>query len=144
MPTDTASRSIEVAAPLDRVLTTLRDVGSQARWVPEIRESEVLSRNTDGSPATARFRASTPVGTDEYTLAYQHRGDGLSWSLVEGKLQSAQDARYDLRQLDDDHTEVSFDLRITHGLPLPGFVRRRVLAGLVLSTLTGLKTHIEG
>jgi len=144
LPTDTATRSIEVGAPLDRVLATLRDVGSQVQWVPEIRESEVLSRNTDGSPATARFRASTPVGTDEYTLAYQHRDDGLSWSLVQGRLQSGQDARYDVRRLDDDRTEVSFDLRITHGLPLPGFVRRRVVTGLVMSTLKGLKKHLEG
>ena len=92
---------------------------------------------------TARFRASTPVGKDDYTLAYHHHRDGISWSLVEGRLQSAQDGRYRLRRLGKSRTAVTFELCITHGLPLPGFIRRRVITGLVNSTLGGLKGYVE-
>ena len=46
---------------------------------------------------TAHFAASTPVGTDEYTLAYTHRADGMDWTLVQGKLQTGQDGAYTVR-----------------------------------------------
>lgn len=143
MPTDTASQTIEIEAPYDRVLATVRDVQTQPEWVPEVLEVEVLEKNEDGTPASARFRASSPVGKDAYTLAFQHRPDGMSWSLVEGRLQSGQDARYDLRRLGKSRTAVTFELRISHGLPLPGFIRRRVIAGLVNNNLTGLKGYLE-
>jgi hypothetical protein len=143
MPTDIASRTTEVPAGLARVLSQLRDVESQTRWVPQIREAELLESNPDGTPLTARFRASTPVGSDAYTLTYRHRPDGMDWSLVEGRLQSAQDGRYDLRELSPRRTAVTFELRITHGLPLPGFIRRSVLDGLVRDTLTGLRDDLS-
>lgn len=143
MPTDTAAATITIAAPYAEVLTTIRAVGGQATWVPEIREADVLTTYADGSPETARFAASTPVGTDHYTLGYEHADDGMTWHLVEGKLQTAQDATYTLRALDAEHTEVTFDLRISHNLPLPGFVRGRVIKALVANTVGGLKKHLE-
>jgi hypothetical protein len=143
MPTDAAIETIEIDSPYDRVLAVVRDVESQPHWVPEILEAEVLERNEDSTAATARFRATTPVGKDEYTLAYEHRRDGMSWSLVEGRLQSGQDARYDLRRLGKNRTAVTFDLRITHGLPLPGFLRRKVIQGLVHGTLAGLDEYTK-
>jgi uncharacterized membrane protein len=143
VPVDTAHRTVEVDAPFDRVLETIRDVRTQPSWVREIRTADVLTTNEDGTPATAHFTAGTPVGTDEYTLAYAHRPDGMSWRLVEGRLQTGQDASYLLRPLDADRTEVSYELTISHNLPLPGFVRRKVINGLVASTLGGLKAYLE-
>jgi hypothetical protein len=143
VPTDSATQTIDVEASLDRVLTTIRDVQAQPSWVREVRTADVLEKNPDGTPASARFTAGTPVGTDEYTLAYAHRPDGMSWSLVKGRLQTGQDASYTLRSLERDRTEVTFDLRISHNLPLPGFVRRKVIKDLVRSTLTGLKAYVE-
>ncbi|HET8615499.1 MAG TPA: SRPBCC family protein [Actinomycetales bacterium] len=141
MPTDTASQTIEVPVGLRRVLTTLRDVGSQAQWVPEIRESEVLEED-DGLPVTARFTAATPVGSDEYVLRYAHSDDGLSWSMVSGRLQTGQEGRYTLEPLGRSTTRVTFELTIHHHLPLPGFVRGRVVRGLVSSTLGGLTERL--
>jgi uncharacterized membrane protein len=143
MPTDHAAETVVVAAPMKRVLTTIRDVGSQPEWVKEILEVEVLERYPDGMPATAHFSATAPVGKDEYTLAFEHADDGMSWSLVKGRLQTGQDATYTLRSLGRSSTEVTFDLTIHHNLPLPGFLRGRVIRGLVHSNITGLKEHVE-
>ena len=143
MPTDHAAETVVVAAPLKRVLTTIRDVGSQPEWVKEILEVEVLEKYPDGTPATAHFSATAPVGKDEYTLAFQHAADGMSWSLVKGRLQTGQDATYTLRSLGRSKTEVTFDLTIHHNLPLPGFLRGRVIRGLVHSNIDGLKEYVE-
>jgi uncharacterized membrane protein len=143
MPTDSATSTVVVDAPLAQVLATIRAVETQPEWVPEIREAEVLSRDADGLPETARFAASTPVGTDRYTLGYEHVDDGMRWHLVEGRLQTAQDAAYSLVALDDARTEVTFALTISHNLPLPGFVRSRVIKGLAGSTTSGLADRLR-
>ena len=142
MPTDTASTTVTVHAPLDRVLSTIRAVDTQPQWVKEILEAEVLEEYEDGTPATARFKASSPVGSDHYTLGYEHGERSMDWHLVEGRLQTAQDATYSLVPLDDGRTEVTFALTISHNLPLPGFVRGRVIKGLVTSTTSGLVSRL--
>jgi uncharacterized membrane protein len=144
MPTDHATETVVVAAPMKRVLATIRDVESQPKWVKEIMEAQVLERYDDGTPAVASFTASSPVGKDTYTLTYEHGADAMSWSLVKGRLQTGQDASYTLRSLGKGTTEVSFDLTIHHNLPLPGFLRGRVIRGLVHSTVSGLKEYVEG
>ena len=141
MPTDTASSTVVVDAPLDRVLEHLRDVESTPQWVPDIKEVHVVTRNDDGTPLTADVAASTAVGTDRYTLRYEHSSDGMSWHLVEGRLQTGQDAAYELRPLGEDRTEVTFDLTISHNLPLPGFLRSRTIKGLVSNNTGGLVAH---
>ena len=144
MPTDHARETIEIKTPFSEVLDTLRDIEGQAEWIPEILEAELLEVYEDDElPATARFKASATVGTDRYTLAYEHTDDGMSWTMVEGHLQTGQEGRYQLRELGRDLTSVTYDLTIHHNLPLPGFLRSRVIKGLVDSTLTGLKDHLE-
>jgi hypothetical protein len=144
MPTDNAVQMIEVKAPYADVLAVLRDVESQPEWIPEILEAELLEvYEDDDLPATARFKASATVGTDQYTLSYEHTDDGLSWTMVEGRLQTGQEGVYRLVELAPDLTEVTYDLTIHHNLPLPGFIRHRVIKGLVESTLTGLKGRLE-
>lgn len=144
MPTDTASATVVVQAPLGRVLEHLRDVEGTPEWVSDIKETEVVTRNDDGTPLTARVAASTAVGTDRYTLGYEHTPTGMSWHLVEGRLQTGQDAEYVLRPLDDDRTEVTFTLTISHNLPLPGFIRSRTIKGLVANNTGGLVKHFAG
>jgi len=144
MPTDSATKTVHIEAPFADVLATVRDVESQVEWIPEILEVELLEVYEDSDlPATARFKASVAVGTDSYTLSYEHRNDGMSWTMVEGKLQTGQEGRYTLEELAPEKTSVTLELTIHHNLPLPGFIRNRVIKGLVDSTLTGLKKHLE-
>lgn len=144
MPTDSAEQTVEVRAPFKDVLATIRDVESQVEWIPEILEAEVLEVYDDGLPAAARFKASATVGTDEYTLSYEHGDDQMSWTMVKGRLQTGQEGDYTLRKAGSASTTVTYSLTIHHNLPLPGFIRGRVIRGLVDSTLTGLQKRFSG
>jgi hypothetical protein len=139
MPTDTATQSVEVPATQAAVLALLRDVGSQPEWIPEILEAEVLSSDEQGRPLTAKFAASSSVGTDRYTLAYHHSPHGMSWTMVKGRLQTGQEGVYTLESAGRGRTKVTYELTIHHNLPLPGFIRSRVIKGLVSDTLNGLR-----
>ena len=144
MPTDSATKTVHIEAPFADVLATVRDVESQVEWIPEILGVELLEVYEDSDlPATARFKASATVGTDIYTLSYEHQDDGMSWTMVKGKLQTGQEGRYTLEELAPEKTSVTLELTIHHNLPLPGFIRNRVIKGLVDSTLTGLKKYLE-
>jgi len=139
MPTDTATQSVEVQAPFEEVLATLRDVESQTEWIPEVLQAEVLEvyAGTD-LPATARFKGSAAVGTDEYVLTYRHTDTTMSWTTLEGRLRTGQEGRFQLRRHGPERTQVTYTLTIQHNLPLPGFLRNRVIEGLVKNTLSGL------
>lgn len=143
MPTDTATRTDVLAAGFDDVLGTIRAVDTQPEWIKEILEAEILEEYEDGLPATASFKASTAVGTDQYTLEYQHSDGGMSWTMVKGRLQTGQEGVYEVRPVDASNTQVTYTLTIHHNLPLPGFIRNRVIKGLVDSTLNGLRTRVE-
>ncbi|MDF2145409.1 SRPBCC family protein [Knoellia sp. p5-6-4] len=144
MPTDTATQSVEVPATQADVLALLRDVASQPEWIPEIKEAEVLTSDGHGRPLTARFAASSSVGTDRYILAYEHSPHGLRWSMVKGRLQTGQEGVYTLESAGRGRTKVTYQLTIHHNLPLPGFLRSRVIKGLVSDTLTGLQGRFGG
>lgn len=145
MPTDNAVQTVEVPAPFDDVLATIRDVESQPDWIPEILEAELLEVYEDDElPATARFKAAATVGTDEYTLSYEHTDSTMSWTMVKGRMQTGQEGVYSLEPLGPDRTRVTYDLTIHHNLPLPKFVRSKVIKGLVDSTLTGLVRRFGG
>lgn len=144
MATDNAVKTMRIEAPAGTALETIRAVEGQAEWVREIKRAQVLTSDEAGRPLTAAFAASTPVGTDEYTLAYTHRDDGMDWTLVEGKLQTGQEAHYTVVPAGEAACDVTFDLTVSHNLPIPGFLRRKVIGDLVTSTLSGLRQHLEG
>ncbi len=143
MPTDHAAETLLVGAPFDTVLGVVRNVESQPTWIKEMLTAELLEEYEDGLPATASFTATSTIGKDAYTLEYEHADDGMSWTMVKGRLQTGQEGRYSLRDLGDDGTEVTFDLTIHHNLPVPGMIRNRVIKGLVHSTVSGLKGYCE-
>ena len=128
MPTDHASGSIVVDAAPDAVLAVLRDVEAQPQWVPQVTAAELLEEYEDGTPATASFRLTTPMGDDDFTLEFAHEDDGLSWTLVSSHVQKAQDGSYRLRPTGDGGTEVTLDLTVEHGLSLPGSCAARCSA----------------
>jgi len=143
VPTDHASGSIVVDADPADVLAVLRDVEAQPEWVPNVTAAELLEEYEDGTPATASFRLTTAIGTDDFTLEFAHADEGLSWTLVSSSMQSAQDGSYTLVPAADGGTEVTLDLTIGHSLSVPGFLRRKVFGGWVDGSLRGLKEYVE-
>lgn len=144
MPLDSASATVTVAAPFDDVLAVIRDVASQVEWVKEITAAELLEEYEDGTPATASFQMTTGLGADHYTLEFEHGDDAMSWTLVQGTMQKAQNGSYVLRDLGDRGTEVTLSLEVEHSIPAPGFLRRKVFKGVVEGNLAGLKRYVEG
>ena len=125
------------------------DLAAYPDWVEQLRSVEILSRDPEGRPLTARFEAEGLGRRTSYVLAYDlgQAPSVLAWSLVSGDLTREIEGRY---RFDDATvepgrpvTDVSYDLTIDLAVPLPGFVKRRAEDKIVLSALDRFKLRVE-
>lgn len=80
LPTDSATRTVRIAAPPSEVLATIREVESEVRWVPEILQAEVLEESgTDHLPTTAHLRATALGCVRRFHRADVHRRVRQPW-----------------------------------------------------------------
>jgi uncharacterized membrane protein len=141
---DETTQSIEIAAPAHRVMAVIADLRNYPNWADGIKEAEVLSYHSDGRPALVRFVLERAVVRDEYTLEYDWAEDGLSvsWHLVKGQVQKAQNGSYTLTQTGD-HTTVTYTLSVELNIPMIGLLRRKAEKMLIDTALKELKRKVE-
>ncbi|MRH92574.1 cyclase [Nocardia sp. SYP-A9097] len=143
---DRTQRSIVIDAPPDRVMAVIADLESYPEWVAAARSVEVLDKLPDGRARTARFVLDAGVVKDTYTLSYTWRPDGkaVSWTLVGGDLQKAQDGSYELIALPDGGTQVVYELTVDLNIPMIGMFKRKAEKVITDTALKELKKRVEG
>jgi ribosome-associated toxin RatA of RatAB toxin-antitoxin module len=135
----TDSATVVIEAPVEQVLTLLRDIDNQATWFPGNTVSEVLERDPDGLPVKARLVNDVKVAKDEFELDYTHTGAGFSWRLVAPtRVQKAQTGSWSLHRKGADRTEATLTLTVDSALPLPGFIQRRTVGSVVKGATSAL------
>lgn len=127
-------------------MAVIADLESYPEWVSAARSVEVLDKLPDGRARTARFVLDAGVVKDTYTLAYTWRPDGraVSWSLVAGELQKAQDGTYELIALPDGTTQVVYELTVDLNIPMIGMFKRKAEKVITDTALKELKKRVEG
>jgi uncharacterized membrane protein len=143
------SASVAVNASIETCFDVGIDLAAYPDWVENLRSVEILTRDDQGRPLTARFVAEGLGRMTSYVLGYDldQAPRVLAWSLVSGDLAREIEGRYRF----DDATEragqpitdVSYELTIDLAVPLPGFVKRRAEDKIVLSALHRFKLRAE-
>ncbi|WP_067547320.1 SRPBCC family protein [Nocardia crassostreae] len=143
---DRTQRSIVIDAPADRVMGVIADLESYPEWVAAARSVEVVDKYPDGRARNARFVLDAGVVKDTYTLSYTWRPDGkaVSWTLVSGDLQKAQDGTYELIALPDGATQVVYELTVDLNIPMIGMFKRKAEKVITDTALKELKKRVEG
>jgi ribosome-associated toxin RatA of RatAB toxin-antitoxin module len=141
---ETASETIQIAAPPARVWEIAADVERYTDWVRDVTDVVVRSRDEHQRPSEVEFRAAALGRTTHYTLAYDYSQapDVLAWKMVRGDIQRAIEGAYHFSSTEDGGTEVRYDLSIELASPLPGFVKRRAEVR-ILNSVRELKTRAE-
>ena len=94
---DQASSSITIDAVPEVVLDVIRDVEAYPEWTGGISKAVGEEQGGDG-PAKVTFWMSQSGLSDEYTLLYDWKADGVEWTLAEPtKLQKSQHGSYQLQ-----------------------------------------------
>lgn len=137
-----ASSSITIDAAPDAVLAVIRDVESYPEWTSGISRASVDEPGTDG-PAKATFAVNQSGLSDEYTLLYDWKADGVSWTLAgPTKIQKSQQGSYTLAA-EGSGTKVTYRLTVDMKVPMIGMMKRRIEKMIMDTALNGLKKRVE-
>ena len=141
---ETATESITIAAPLDKVWEIATDLENYPTWTHDVKEVVITTRDDEGRPHEVEFRTSALGRSTHYTLEYDYTSAPrrLAWSMVKGDIQRSIDGAFIFQPTDDGNTHVQYDLAIELVVPLPGFVKRRA-ERRILNAIKELKTFAE-
>jgi ribosome-associated toxin RatA of RatAB toxin-antitoxin module len=141
---DATSSSITIAAPPEQVMAVIADFAAYPEWASQINTVEVLSPDADGRAHRVRFTMDAGAIKDSYTLDYTWAPDGrsVSWTLVKGQIQKAQEGSYALSARGDS-TTVTYSLAVDLNIPMIGMLRRKAEKVIIDTALKGLKRRVE-
>lgn len=135
------SRETVIEATPEEILDVIADLESLPEWSSAHQSSEVVERDDDGRPTVAKMKVKAAGITDEQVVAYTWAGNTVSWTLVSASQQRAQDATYTLTP-EGSKTRVRFDITIDPIVPLPGFLLKRTVKGVMDTSTEGLRRRV--
>jgi ribosome-associated toxin RatA of RatAB toxin-antitoxin module len=140
-----STQSIEVDASPEQVMAVIADFPAYPEWAKAVRETEVLARDESDRAKQVRLTLDAGPIKDVYTLEYDWAADGLSvsWHLVKGQMQKAQNGRYQLAPTSGGATKVTYTLSVELALPMIGLLRRKAEKMVMDTALKELKRRVE-
>ena len=139
---DQASSSITINAAPEAIMAVIADVESYPVWTKGISKA-VVDEPGKAGPAKVTFSMSAGGFSDDYTLVYSWKDDGVSWSLAKPtKLQRSQTGSYQLSP-SGDATKVTYLLTMDSTLPMIGLMKRKAEKMIIDSALKELKKRVE-
>ena len=143
MAEQTTSSIVIDAAP-DAIMDVIADFEAYPQWAKGVTRAETVAEGAGGRADQVFFALDVSPIKDEYTLAYDWDGDRqVTWTLVEGKMLRALDGAYELRDLGNGSTEVTYRLALDVSIPLIGMLKRKGEKILIDTALKGLKKRVE-
>ncbi|WP_127782469.1 SRPBCC family protein [Rhodococcus sp. X156] len=142
---DKTTQSIVIDAPPAQVMAVIADFEAYPEWAQAVKVVEVLERGDDGRGSHVRFELDAGMVKDTYELTYTWAPDGcaVSWKLVKGQMQKAQEGSYTLRPRGES-TEVTYSLAVDLAIPMIGMFKRKAEKVITDTALKELKKRVEG
>lgn len=141
---DATTSSITIGAGPEDVMAVIADFPRYPEWADQVKTVEVLEAGADGRAERVRFTMDAGPIKDSYTLDYTWAPDGrsVSWHLVKGQMQRAQDGSYELDTTGGE-TTVTYALAVDLNIPMIGMLRRKAEKIIIDTALNGLKRRVE-
>jgi ribosome-associated toxin RatA of RatAB toxin-antitoxin module len=140
-----SSSTVEIEAPLAEVALVLFNVAGYPEWLSSIKQVEVLESDGQGRVLKANVSVDAGVMKDRATLEYEWSGapTEVSFSLDEADLMTAMDGKYILKALDDETTQVTYELGVQLSMPVPRMMIAKTEKTTIDQALTELKARFE-
>ena len=135
------SREVVIEASPSEILDVVADVEAMPEWSSVHQSAEVLDRDTNGRPLRARMKIKTTGVADEIVLTYTWSDDGVKWTQESGKASRNQEGAYTLTP-QGDNTKTRFSLELDPLVPMPGFVMKRAIKGIMELNTDGLRKRV--
>ena len=136
--------SIDIEATAEEIFEVATDFASYPEWNANIKKVKVKETDDEDRPSLVWFEVDAKVKTVRYTLEYDYTDapQGFSWDLVDGDVKELTGG-YFFDEFED-VTDVSYELAIDPGFPLPGMLKRQAEKQIMKGALADLKKRVEG
>jgi ribosome-associated toxin RatA of RatAB toxin-antitoxin module len=116
-----SSSTIVIEAPLADVQAALFDIATYPEWLTSIKKADVLEKDEQGRAIKAKLSIDAGMMKDRVTLDYDWSAApaSLSFSMDEADLLTQMDGTYLIKALDEDSTQVTYELTVAVSLPVP-------------------------
>ena len=139
--------TITIKASAEDVMAVIEDYEAYPEW-NDLKSVKVLKKDSQGRGSEVEMEAKAPViGEVRYVLSYSYKADngGVSWTTkeIEGGIKDIK-GEYELDELDEQETKVTYRMAIDLKMKVPGFIRKQGEKTIVDGALKGLKKRVEG
>ena len=140
---ETVKDSIDVSATMQEIFDVATDLDSYPEWNENIKEVEIRGRDDEGRPLEVWMKVDAKLKVVQYTLGYDYENapNSFSWHLLEGDIKDMEGS-YSFDQFED-VTEVTYEMKVDPGFPIPGFLKRQAEKQIARSALEDLKKRVE-
>jgi ribosome-associated toxin RatA of RatAB toxin-antitoxin module len=116
--------TVIIEAPLADVQAALFEIGSYPEWLSSIKKADVLERDGENRVIKAKLAIDAGMMKDRVTLDYDWSAAPatLSFSMDEADLLTQMDGTYSLKAIDSDSTQVTYELTVAVGMPVPAMM----------------------
>jgi uncharacterized membrane protein len=136
---------ITIEAPIAQVQKTLFELDKYPEWSTQIKSSEALDRDDQGRVTKVKMSIDAGMMKDRLTLDYDwsQAPSKLSFSMEDADLLTSMDGIYTITSIDEDTTEVTYELEVSLSMPIPAMMRQKAEKATIDAALAQLKSHLE-
>jgi hypothetical protein len=136
---------ITIDAPIAAVQKLLFELDKYPEWSTQIKSSEALDRDDQGRVTKVKMSIDAGMMKDRLTLDYDwsQAPSKLSFSLEDADLLTGMDGIYSISSIDEDTTEVTYELEVSLSMPIPAMMRQKAEKATIDAALAQLKSHLE-
>ncbi len=143
--TDLSKSLISIDAPIADVQKALFELDKYPEWSAQIKSSEALAHDDQGRITKVKMSIDAGMMKDRLTLDYDwsQAPRAPSFSLEEADLLTSMDGIYTITAVDEDTTEVTYELGVSLSMPVPAMMRQKAEKATIDAALAQLKSHLE-
>ena len=143
--TDLSKSLISIEAPIADVQKALFELDKYPEWSSQIKSAEALARDDQGRITKVKMSIDAGMMKDRPVLDYDwsQAPIKLSFSLDEANLLTGMDGVYTITAIDEDTTEVTYELGVTLSMAVPAMMRQKAEKATIDAALAQLKAHLE-
>ena len=136
---------ITIDAPIEQVQKTLFELDKYPEWSTQIKSAEALDRDDQGRVTKVKMSIDAGMMKDRLTLDYDwsQAPSKLSFSMEDADLLTSMDGIYTITSIDEDTTEVTYELEVSLSMPIPAMMRQKAEKATIDAALAQLKSHLE-
>ena len=140
-----SSSTIVIDAPLAEVQAALFDIATYPEWLTSIKKAEVLESDDKGRAIKAKLAIDAGMMKDRVTLDYDWSAApaSLSFSMDDADLLTQMDGTYFIKALDEDSTQVTYELTVAVSLPVPSMMITKAQQQTIDAALKELAARVS-